>query len=159
MMRAIKMAIAAVGLAGATAVIVPSPACAQVFWPAFGIVPYYNYYYYYPTYQPGFWGAYGYSGYRPLWRHHPYGYRSPSWGWGGRFYRHPGVYSSYGRAYGFHRYPRLGFARGVARFGGDRHRGSRGHRWYGRAGFGRRAGGHGIGGHGISGHGVGGVHR
>ena len=147
MMRAIKMAIAAVGLAGATAVTVPSPACAQVFWPAFGIVPYYNYYYYYPPYQPAFWGAYGYSGYRPLWRHHPDRYRSSSWGWGRRH-----VYSSYGRAYGFHHYPRLG----VARFGGDRHRGSRGHRWYGRAGFGRRAGGHAVGGHGIGGHGIGG---
>jgi hypothetical protein len=164
MMRAIKMAIAAVGLTGATVVIAPAPACAQVFLPAFAIVPYYNYYYYYPTYQPAFWEAYGYSGHRPLWRrYHPYGYyRSPSRGWdrrhngfhGGRYYRHAGVYGPYGGAYGFHRYPRLGLAGGFARFRGHPHAGSRGHRWYGRAGFGRRAGGYGI-----RGHGVGGVHR
>jgi hypothetical protein len=89
MMRALKIAIAALGLIGAAAVIAPAPASAHYFRHG-GIgfrTPCYGFY------RPAVWGAYGYGGYRPFWR--PAWYR-PHWG-----YR---TYGFYGRPFGFGRF-------------------------------------------------------
>jgi hypothetical protein len=141
MMRAIRMTIAALGVVGATAVTAPAPASAQVFWPGFNVGfggPVFR-----SFYRPAFWGgAYGYAGYRPMWRR--YSGVCPT-GWGNRYsgffgrplLRHTAFFRPWGvsRAYGFYGRPLVRHTAFFRPWGISRAYGFYGRPWHRHFGF------------------------